>query len=84
MLSLYSMLLPVGRFFNLKMSSLLITTVAFPRSEAKGNSTSKDLSEASALADSINKAIKVTRWSLLFFSRVETVLYNSQKIHYDY
>jgi hypothetical protein len=26
----------------------------------------------------------VTRWSLLFFSRVETVLYNSQKIHYDY
>ena len=29
------------------------------RSDSKGNTTSKELSEASALADSINKAIKV-------------------------
>ena len=31
----------------------------FPRSESKGTLTTKELSEASALADSINKAIKV-------------------------
>ena len=33
--------------------------LVFPRSESKGTLTTKELSEASALADSINKAIKV-------------------------
>ena len=37
----------------------LTTNICFPRSDSKGNITSKELSEASALADSINKAIKV-------------------------
>ena len=33
--------------------------LVFLRSESKGTLTTKELSEASALADSINKAIKV-------------------------
>lgn len=34
-------------------------SIYFYRSESKGATTTKELSEASALADSINKAIKV-------------------------
>ena len=47
---------------NLKggyLSWIMIFSIFLSRSESKGTITTKDLSEASALADSINKAIKV-------------------------
>lgn len=44
------------------------------RSDSKGNTTSKELSEASALADSINKAIKVLETKNMIDEQSEEIM----------
>ena len=47
------------------------------RSDSKGNTTSKELSEASALADSINKAIKVLETKNMIDEQSEEIMIKS-------
>ena len=48
------------------------------RSDSKGNTTSKELSEASALADSINKAIKVLETKNMIDEQSEKLMFKCQ------
>ena len=48
------------------------------RSDSKGNTTSKELSEASALADSINKAIKVLETKNMIDEQSEEIMISCQ------
>ena len=48
------------------------------RSDSKGNTTSKELSEASALADSINKAIKVLETKNMIDEQSKKMIFESQ------